>query len=178
MFDHDPYAELATLRDFAPLTLTSDDVADGEPLDKPQWSGDNGGGDVSPQLSWSGAPAETKSYSVSVYDPDAPTGSGYWHWAVFDIPATTTSLPTGAGSADDPALPAGSVTLPNEMRLTSFSGAAPPPGTGVHRYFIVVNALDVESLDIAADATPAVLGFNTHFHSLARGILVGTASSD
>ena len=178
MFDHDPYAELATLRDFPPLSVTSDDVTDGEPLDKQYWGADSGGSDISPQLSWSGAPPETKSFAVSVYDPDAPTGSGFWHWAVFNIPASVTSLPTGAGTPGSTALPAGAVTLPNEMRLTSFAGAAPPPGTGVHRYFIVVNALDVETLDIPADATPAVLGFNAHFHSIARGILVPTATSD
>ena len=178
MLSYDPYAELAALRDFPPMTVTSDDVAPGAALAKAQWSSGMGGSDVSPQLSWSGAPAETQSYAVSIFDPDAPTGSGFWHWAVYDIPASVTSLATDAGSSDGAALPAGAITLPNEMRLTSYNGAAPPPGTGTHRYFIVVTALDVPHLDIPDGSTPAILGFNAHFHGIARGILMGTASSD
>lgn len=173
MFDHDPYAQLATLRDFAPLTLTSTDVTDGEPLPKAQWGAAGGGEDISPQLSWSGAPAGTKSFALSCFDPDAPTGSGFWHWAVHDIPADVTSLPAGAGAGT-----VQGITLRNEVGLASFIGAGPPPGTGVHRYFFVVDALDVEHLELAEDATPAVLGFNRHFHSLARGILIGTATAD
>lgn len=178
MLNYDPYAELATLRDFAPMQLTSTDFTDGAALPKAHWSAGMGGSEVSPQLAWSGAPAGTKSFSISVFDPDAPTGSGYWHWAVFGIPASVTSLARGAGMLGGGAMPAGSVTLPNEMRLTSYIGAGPPATTGVHRYFFVVNALDVETLSIPADATPAILGFNAHFHSLARGILTATATSD
>jgi Raf kinase inhibitor-like YbhB/YbcL family protein len=167
MFSYDPYAQLATLRDFAPLTLTSTDMAHDQPLARAQWGE---GGSVSPQLSWSGAPDGTKSFALSCFDPDAPTGSGYWHWAVYDIPAHVTSFATGE-------TPAG-ITLRNEGGEPAFTGAAPPPGTGVHRYFFVVDALDVEHLDLTPDATPAVLGFHRHFHSLARGILVPTATSD
>jgi phosphatidylethanolamine-binding protein (PEBP) family uncharacterized protein len=87
-------------------------------------------------------------------------------------------LPTGAGSPGSADLPAGAITLPSETGLTSYEGAAPPPGTGTHRYFIVVTALDVPHLDIPDGATPAILGFNAHFHATARGILLGTASSD
>lgn len=170
MFSHDPYAELATLRDFAPLTLTSTDIAHDQPLPKAQWGSAGGGSDTSPQLSWSGAPEGTRSFALSCYDPDAPTGSGFWHWAVYDIPADVTSFATGE-------TPAG-ITLRNEVGVPGYIGAGPPPGTGVHRYFFVVDALDVEHLDITPDATPAVLGFNRHFHSLARGILVATATSD
>lgn len=177
MFSYDPYAELAALRDFAPLTLTSDDFADGEALPLAQWGAAGGGEDRSPQLSWSGAPPETRSFALSCFDPDAPTGSGFWHWAVYDIPADVTSLEAGAGSTGG-TMPAGSITLPNEQRLTSFIGAGPPPGTGVHRYFFVVDALDTSHLELAPGATPAVLGFNRHFHSLARGILVATATRD
>lgn len=172
MFSFDPYAELAALRDFAPMTLTSDDVVDGGPLPLAQWGADGGGSDTSPQLSWSGAPAGTKSFAVSCFDPDAPTGSGFWHWALFDIPAGVTSLAAG----DD--RPAGAVSLRNEPGLYGFVGAGPPPGTGTHRYFFVVDALDVEHLDVPDTATPAILGFHRHFHSLGRGILVGTATSD
>lgn len=170
MFSFDPYAELATLRDFAPLTLTSTDIAHGQPLPKAHWGAGAGGSDTSPQLSWSGAPEGTKSFALSCFDPDAPTGSGWWHWAVYDIPADVTSVATG----EDPP----GVVLRNEAGKPGFIGAGPPPGTGVHRYFFVVDALDVEHLDLPKDATPAVLGFQRHFHSLARGILVPTATSD
>lgn len=170
MFSHDPYAELATLRDFASLTLTSTDVSHDQPLAKVHWGSQAGGSDTSPQLTWSGAPEGTKSFALSCFDPDAPTGSGFWHWAVYDIPADVTSFPTGE-------TPAG-ITLPNEQRTRQFIGAAPPPGTGIHRYFFVVDALDVAHLELPDEATPAILGFNRHFHSLARGILVPTATSD
>lgn len=176
MLDYDPYAALATLKAFPPMRITSDDVSDGQPLAKAQWRTEMGGDGHSPQLSWSGFPAETRSFALSIFDADAPTGSGYWHWAVYDIPPTVTSLATGAG--DGGGMPPGSVTLANEERLTSFLGAGPPPTTGTHRYFIVVTALDVPELDIPEGSTPAILGFNAHFHGLARGILVATATSD
>lgn len=176
MLSYDPYAALTALREFAPLTLTSADFADGEALPLSAWSAGRGGADVSPQLSWSGAPAGTKSFALSCFDPDAPTGSGYWHWAVFNIPPTVTSLAAGAGSPGSLALPESAITLPNEARVEQFSGSAPPAGTGTHRYFFVIDALDVETLDIAPGSTPAILGFNRHFHSLARGVLVGTAT--
>ena len=170
MFSHDPYAELATLRDFPPLTLTSTDIAHDQPLPKAQWGESMGGSDTSPQLSWFGAPEGTRSFAVSCLDPDAPTGSGFWHWAVYDIPADVTSFATGE-------TPAG-IALPNEVAERGYAGATPPVGTGVHRYFFVVDALDVEHLELPDRATPAILGFNRHFHSLARGILVPTATSD
>ncbi|MGO1769684.1 MAG: YbhB/YbcL family Raf kinase inhibitor-like protein [Microbacterium sp.] len=172
MFSYDPYAELATLREFAPLELTSTDVVDGEPLSLAQWGAAGGGADISPQLTWSAGPEGTLSYAVSCFDPDAPTGSGFWHWAICDIPAEVTSLDAG----DD--RPDGALILRSEPGERGFVGAGPPPGTGVHRYFFVVDALDVASLDIPDTATPAILGFQRHFHSLARGVLVGTASAD
>jgi Raf kinase inhibitor-like YbhB/YbcL family protein len=172
VFSYDPYAELATLRSFAPLTVTSNDIADGEPLPRAHWDESFGGSDMSPQLSWSGAPEGTRSFAISCFDPDAPTGAGFWHWAVYDVPADVTSFATGeAGSTPG-------TTLRNETGVPGYIGAGPPPGTGVHRYFFVVDALDVEHLDITPDATPSTLGFQRHFHSLARGILVATATSD
>lgn len=173
MFSYDPYAELATLREFAPLELTSPDFEAGGALPLFAWSAERGGEDRSPGLQWSQPPAGTKSFAISCFDPDAPTGSGFWHWAAFDLPADTTTLASGIG--DLAALPHGSRVLPNESRLERFIGAAPPEGTGVHRYFFVVDALDVATLDIADGSTPAVLGFNRHFHTLARGVLMGTA---
>ncbi|WP_402844644.1 YbhB/YbcL family Raf kinase inhibitor-like protein [Microbacterium sp. GXS0129] len=178
VFDFDPYQQLATLRSFDRLELTSSDFDDGAPLPPTAWGAGTipEGADVSPQLSWSEVPQGTRSLALSVFDPDAPTGSGFWHWAVFDLPADLRSLPAGAGSGDATALPGGSVTLPNEMRLSRYIGAAPPAGTGTHRYFFVLDALDVTHLEIAESATPAILGFNRHFHSLARGVLMGTAT--
>jgi Raf kinase inhibitor-like YbhB/YbcL family protein len=154
--------------------LTSQDVRDGEELATPHLSGvfGAGGADASPHLSWSGFPEQTKSFVVTVYDPDAPTASGFWHWAVVDIPVGTTSLPTGAGDATGGALPAGAFALRNDAGIAGFLGAAPPPGHGPHHYFIVVHAVDVESLNIARDATPAFLGFNLFGHTLARARLV------
>ncbi|WP_249223983.1 YbhB/YbcL family Raf kinase inhibitor-like protein [Microbacterium sp. CIAB417] len=173
MFSFDPYAELAELRPVAPLELTSPDFTAGGPLPLFAWSAARGGEDRAPALEWSQPPAGARSIAISCFDPDAPTGSGFWHWAAFDLPADTTSLPAGDGTAAS--LPGTARVLPNEQRSERYIGAAPPPGTGVHRYFFVVDALDVPTLDIADGSTPAVLGFNRHFHTLARGILIGTA---
>ncbi|WP_309066109.1 YbhB/YbcL family Raf kinase inhibitor-like protein [Microbacterium sp.] len=173
MFSYDPYAALAELRPVPALQLTSPDFEDGQPLPGFAWSSDRAGEDRHPALEWSAPPAGTKSLAISCFDPDAPTGSGYWHWAAFNLPPDLRSLPAGDGTAKS--LPAGSVVLPNEARLERFIGAAPPAGTGVHRYFFVIDALDVDRLELEIGSTPAVLGFNRHFHTLARGVLVGTA---
>ena len=166
-----PYDRLPKVPSFQ---VTSTDIRDGETLDDPHVSGifGAGGQDVSPQLSWSGFPAETRSFAVTVYDPDAPTGSGFWHWAVVDIPATVTELPTGAGDEQGSGLPAGAFQLRNDGGVARYVGAAPPAGHGPHRYFTVVHAVDVESLGIDANSTPAFLGFNLFFHTLARGMIV------
>ena len=136
-----------------------DDVTDGSTLATPQLSGifGAGGEDVSPQLSWSGAPDGTQSYVVTCYDPDAPTGSGFWHWAVLNIPSSVTSLPTGAGDESGSGLPEGAVQLQNDAGLARYLGAAPPPGHGTHRYFFVVHAVDAPALDVPATATPAFI---------------------
>jgi Raf kinase inhibitor-like YbhB/YbcL family protein len=154
---HDPYADLPDLPSFE---LKSTDIADGQTLATPQVSGifGAGGTDTSPQLSWSGFPSETKSFAVTVYDPDAPTASGFWHWAVVDIPASVTSLESGAGDDTGSGLP-------------RYLGAAPPARHGPHRYFTVVHAVDVETLGIPAEARPAFLGFNLFSHAIARAVL-------
>ena len=123
---------------------------------------------------WSGAPKGTRSYVVTCFDPDAPTGSGFWHWAVANVPATVTSLPSGAGDPAAGLLPEGAITMPNETRAPEFIGAGPPAGTGVHHYWFVVHALSVDRIDIDPQATPAVLGFLMRDAVLARGILVAT----
>ncbi|MUL82450.1 MULTISPECIES: YbhB/YbcL family Raf kinase inhibitor-like protein [unclassified Mycolicibacterium] len=166
-----PYDSLPKLPTF---TLTSESVSDGQPLANDQVSGimGAGGSDTSPQLSWSGFPAETKSFAVTVYDPDAPTASGFWHWAVADLPATVTELPAGAGDGGD--LPGGAVTLTNDASLKRYLGAAPPAGHGPHRYYIAVHALPVESLALPDGATPAYLGFNLFGQAIARAVIHGT----
>jgi Raf kinase inhibitor-like YbhB/YbcL family protein len=158
------------------FTVTSTDITDGKPMPQPQASGlfGAGGEDRSPQLSWFGFPQETKSFAVTCYDPDAPTQSGFWHWAVADIPASVTELPGGAGTPGSPDLPSAAVTLLNDARLRGYLGAAPPAGHGPHRYIFAVHAVDTESLGLPAEATPAFLGFNLFTHTLARGMIIAT----
>jgi Raf kinase inhibitor-like YbhB/YbcL family protein len=169
----DPYEDLPQVPSF---DLTSTDITDGGPLPAPQVSGlmGAGGEDVSPELSWSGFPEGTKGFAVTVYDPNAPTASGFWHWAVANIPLTTTSLPRGAGDDEGSGLPKGAVQFANDAGLKRYLGAAPPSGHGAHHYYFVVHALDVDHLDLPANATPAYLGFNLFSHTLARASIVAT----
>jgi len=165
-----PYDFLPQVPSFA---LRSKDISDGTALNRAQVSGllGAGGEDRSPQLSWQDFPEETKSFAITCFDPDAPTASGFWHWAVFNIPASVTELVSNAGDADGSGLPVNAITLRNDAGATQFVGAAPPPGHGPHRYYFVVHAVDVESLDIAKDSSPAILGFNLFGHTLARATL-------
>jgi Raf kinase inhibitor-like YbhB/YbcL family protein len=175
MNGNNPFAGLPEVASFS---VTSSTVTDGGALPAAQLSGIfgiPGGQDVSPQLAWTGAPEGTKSFAVTVYDPDAPTGSGMWHWAVADIPAAVTELPEDAGDAAGSGLPDGAFQLPNDARAARFIGAAPPAGDGPHRYFVVVHALDVEAIGVPADATPALLGFTMGGHTLGRAVLTASA---
>ncbi|GIL27156.1 YbhB/YbcL family Raf kinase inhibitor-like protein [Actinocatenispora comari] len=162
--------------DFLPpvpsFPVSSTDIADGQVL--PQAHVEDDDGSVSPQLSWSGAPAGTRSYAVTCFDPDAPTGSGFWHWVLFDIPADVTELPTGAGSGDFLGLPVGAKHGRNDYDEQGFGGAAPPPGHGPHRYIFAVHALDVPTLGPDAGDPPAYVGFNMYSHTLGRGLLIAT----
>lgn len=160
-----PYDLLPAVASF---TVTSADVTDGQPLKDDQVAAL---GNTSPQLSWEGAPADTKSYVVTCFDPDAPTPSGFWHWALVDIPADVTSLDTGAAAGE---LPGNAFHLRNDGGQTGFMGAAPPEGDQVHRYFFVVHAVREETLGIDADASNAVMSFNLAFKTAGRAIIHGT----
>lgn len=168
-----PYLFLPEVQSF---TLTSTDIADGVPLAPPQVSGIMGAGgqDRSPQLSWRDFPVATRSFAVTVYDPDAPTGSGFWHWAVADIPAGVTSLAAGAGDPGGAGLPEGALALPNDAGIHQYLGAAPPEGHGLHHYYVVVHAVDVARLGVPRTASPAYLGFNLFSHTLARATITAT----
>ena len=151
------------------FTVTSTDVADGGTLADAQAYAE---GNTSPQLSWSGFPADTKSFAVTCFDPDAPTGSGFWHWIVLNIPASVTELETNAAGTDGSGLPKGAFHVRNDYGVKDFGGAAPPQGDLPHRYVFAVHALDVESLDVNDEISPAVAGFNLRFHTIARAVLV------
>ena len=163
----DPYSLLPKVGSFS---VTSTDVTHGEPQPDAQRFE---GGNTSPQLSWSGFPAETKSFVVTCFDPDAPTGSGFWHWLALDIPLSVTELATGAGESDT-TLPDGAFHVRNDFGNPKFDGAAPPPGDHPHRYYYAVHAVDQEKLGVDENATPAFTGFNLTFHTLARAIIAPT----
>jgi len=130
------------------------------------------GGNLSPQLSWSGAPAGTKGYAVTCFDPDAPTPSGFWHWLLVGIPADVSSLDAGAGTADK--APRGAFHMANDFGDKKYDGAAPPAGDHDHRYMFAVHALDTDDLGLDDAASAAVTAFTLGFHTLARGVISAT----
>src|SRR5215212_5718913 len=123
------------------------------------------GANHSPALSWSGAPRDPKSFALTVYDPDAPTGCGWWHWVVFNIPPSTTGIPEGSGNATE--LPSGAVQSVTDFGKPGYGGPCPPPGKP-HRYIFNVHALKTDKLDLDPSASGAMVGFNVGQNSLGK----------
>src|SRR6516165_12292496 len=131
------------------------------------------GGNQSPQLSWSGMPPATKSFALTCFDPDAPTGSGFWHWLVVNIPPGTTSLALDAGNPKAPKLPAGALQTRTDFGAPGYGGPCPPPGDHPHRYLFTVFAVGVDKLLVAADTSAAIVGFQLNFNTLAKAAIMG-----
>jgi Raf kinase inhibitor-like YbhB/YbcL family protein len=159
------------------FTVTSKSFKDGDYLAMAHvLSSDFGfgcaGGNQSPHLAWSGAPAGTKSFAVTCYDPDAPTGSGFWHWVVVNIPANVTELAAGAASAGGK-MPPGALMTRTDYGTAGYGGPCPPEGDHPHRYLFTVVAVGEEKLDVKADTSAAVVGFNLHFKTLEKAMIMG-----
>jgi len=154
------------------FTLTSPDVRPDRPMANRQvydamgCTGDN----LSPALAWHGAPAATRSFAITLYDPDAPTGSGWWHWVVYDLPASVTRLPAGAGDPAKATMPAGAKQGNTDFGKPGYGGPCPPPGKP-HRYIFTVYALDTDHLDVPPGVSAANIGFAIHAHTLGKATL-------
>src|SRR2546428_323035 len=127
------------------------------------------GQNISPQLSWTGAPEGTRSFAVTCFDPDASIGSGFWHWVAVNIPADVTSLPAGASGQ----LPADVLEIRNDYSKPGYGGPCPPEGDHPHRYLFTVHAVGIEALSVTAETSPAVVGFNLHFNTLETAPIMG-----
>ena len=164
-----PYDILPAVPSFS---LTSEDLADGERMgDRFTAIHEN----LSPGLRWSGAPAGTRSFVVSCFDPDAPSPSGWWHWTVVDLPASSAGLPRVAGESDD-GLAAPAFHVRNDAGTRAWFGPYPPAGDGDHRYVFAVHALDVDTLGLDGSASAAAVACQVSFHALGRALLTATYS--
>lgn len=157
--------------------VTSDSFKDGDYLPKAHilsaaygfgCAGDN----ASPHLKWSGAPEGAKSFAVTCFDPDAPTGSGFWHWVVVNIPPDVTELALGAGDAASGKLPKGALMTRTDFGAPGYGGPCPPEGDHPHRYLFTVFAVG-DKLEVAADTSAAIVGFQLHFKTLAKTAIMG-----
>ncbi len=164
----------------AGMKLTSAEITNGATIKNAQvfnsftCTGDN----ISPSLSWTGAPKETKSFVITVYDPDAPTGSGWWHWVVINIPPSTTSIPKNAGDPKASLLPAGALQTRTDFGAPGYGGPCPPKGDKPHHYRFTVFAVDEDKLQFAQSdqASAALVGYELNFHTLAKASLIGRYS--
>ncbi len=163
----DPYELLPAVPSFA---VTSTDITDGQPMD-PMFT--QSGANISPHLSWSGFPRETRSFLVNCFDPDAPTPAGFWHWSVVDLAVTVTELAQNLGQSDS-ALPGDAFHVRNDGGTSAYIGAAPPEGDRPHRYSFAVHALDVESLNLSTDDSPTKVAFTALFNTIARAVITPT----
>ncbi|HET6927446.1 MAG TPA: YbhB/YbcL family Raf kinase inhibitor-like protein [Hyphomicrobiaceae bacterium] len=161
-----------------PFAVTSTSFKDGDYLGADHvLSADFGfgcaGGNKSPQLAWLGAPPDTKSFALTCFDPDAPTGSGFWHWLVVNIPPGTTSLALDAGNPNAPKLPVGALQTRTDFGAPGYGGPCPPPGDHPHRYLFTVYAVGVDRLPVKADTSAAIVGFQLNFNTLAKAAIMG-----
>ena len=158
------------------FTVTSNSFKDGDYLGADHiLSADFGfgcaGGNKSPHLAWSGVPAGTKSFAITCYDPDAPTGSGFWHWLIVNIPANVSELPVDAGNPRSPKLPAGALQTRTDFGTPGYGGPCPPEGLGAHRYQFTVFAVKQDALQVNADTSAAVIGFQLFFNTIEKAVL-------
>lgn len=158
------------------FTLTSPDITDGASIAAHFEFNGFGctGRNESPALHWSHAPIGTQSFAVTVYDPDAPTGSGWWHWFAIDLPGGCTHLPPNAGAEGGAYLVAGARQIRNDYGVHAWGGVCPPVGDPPHRYIFTVHALSVARLDIPDHASAALAGFMVNAHTLAKASFTAT----
>jgi len=162
----------------ADFTVTSNSFSDGDYLGADHVLSEAfgfgcAGGNASPHLAWSDPPEGTQSFAVQCFDPDAPTGSGFWHWVVVNIPADVRELPLGAGSTAPDGLPAGALQVRTDFGAPGYGGPCPPEGDHPHRYFFNVYAVGAAELPVTADTAAAVVGFQLHFNALAKASTMG-----
>lgn len=158
------------------LTLTSENFRQGDYLGQEHVLSEAygfgcKGGNRSPQLAWQSAPPGTRSFALTCFDPDAPTGSGFWHWVVVNIPPSVISLPPGAGDPADGKLPAVALEVRTDFGKPGYGGPCPPPGS-VHRYIFTLHAVGIEKLPVSADTSAAIVGFHLHFNTLEQASLI------
>jgi Raf kinase inhibitor-like YbhB/YbcL family protein len=165
----------ASLAQAAGFALSSPDIKANALIDKKfEFNGFGCAGEnKSPALKWSGAPKDTKSFAVTVYDPDAPTGSGWWHWSVINIPADVTELKPDAGAVGGANLPKGASNVRTDFGTAGWGGMCPPPGDKPHRYVFTVHALKTDKIDVPADATAALAGFMINANTIAKASFTG-----
>jgi Raf kinase inhibitor-like YbhB/YbcL family protein len=160
------------------MKLTSTSFKDGDYLGREHvLSADYGfgcrGGNMSPHLRWEEAPGDVKSFALTCFDPDAPTGSGFWHWVVVNIPPTVTELPPDAGNPGSAKLPAAALQVRTDFGKPGYGGPCPPEGDHPHRYIFTIHAVSMETLPVTADTSAAVVGFYLNFNTLAKASLMG-----
>lgn len=170
-FSHNVYSEDNKTQEESTFTLTS--TLHGQITSKQVYNGFGCNGEnISPSLSWINAPEETKSFAVTMYDPDAPSGSGWWHWVVFDIPANITKLAENAGNTESDILPDSAIQSVTDFGTKGYGGACPPIGHGAHQYIITIHALNTESLGLDENAMPALVGYMINQHSIAKASVI------